>query len=205
MGTTPVAAGIARAVATIGLSTVHAQDAFGLITFEDGWERLAGLRPRVGRAHVIHCLEAYQGRARMEPVRRARNLPATLSGQLRRPTLLPVVSDFLCHEPRVVVRDLAALQAVHDVFLVIVDSAFAMRLPDVSAGWVTVFDVETGRSRVLSRRQVGELAERVREWQDLVEALARDAGLDVLRLGVDPRESLPALIEFVTVRKLRKR
>jgi hypothetical protein len=33
---------------------------------------------------------------------------------------------------------------------------------------------------------------------------AHDAGLDVLRLDIDADKSLPALLEFVTVRRLRK-
>src|SRR5678815_4476830 len=54
-----IAAGIARAMATIGLSAVYFQDMFGIITFDQGFGRMAALRPRVGRSHVIHCLDAY--------------------------------------------------------------------------------------------------------------------------------------------------
>src|SRR5829696_8442021 len=52
----PIAAGIARAMATIGLSAVYFQDMFGMIAFDKGFASMAALRPRVGRGHVIHCL-----------------------------------------------------------------------------------------------------------------------------------------------------
>jgi hypothetical protein len=95
MGGIPIAAGIARAVATIGLSAVYFQDMFGLITFDNGFERMASLRPRVGRGNVIHCLDGYQGRVVMEEVRVGQRLATTIGGHLRRTTMLPVISDFL--------------------------------------------------------------------------------------------------------------
>src|ERR1019366_4279675 len=56
----PIAAAIARAIGTIGMSAVFFQDLFGLITFDAGFRNLAAVRPRVGKAQVIHCLDAYQ-------------------------------------------------------------------------------------------------------------------------------------------------
>jgi uncharacterized protein (DUF58 family) len=200
----PIAAGIARATATIGLSAVYFQDLFGLITFDRGFAQMAAVRPRVGRGHVIHCLDAYQGRVGMEEVRTGRRLATAIRGHLRRTSMLPVVSDFLFEDAREAIRELAHLNSVHDVFLVMIDSAFAFELPDVSAGWVSVFDVETGESRLMSRRELHALARRVRSWQDDLERHAHDADLDVLRIGVNMNESLPALLEFVTVRRLRK-
>ena len=85
-----------------------------------------------------------------------------------------------------------------------IDSAFAFELPSVSAGWIEAFDVETGRSRVMSRAAMSKLARRVREWQDDVERMAKNEGLDVLRLGLDPVQSVIALTEFVMERRLRK-
>jgi uncharacterized protein (DUF58 family) len=200
----PIAAGIARAMATIGLSAVYFQDMFGLITFDGGFARMAALRPRVGRGHVIHCLDAYQGRVGMEDVRTGDRLATTIGGHLRRTTLLPVISDFLFEDASERIRDIAELNSVHDAFLVMIDSAFAFELPDVAAGWVTAFDVESGQSRVMSRRELRGLAERVREWQDGLERQAHERGLDVLRLSVDQTKSVSALLEFVMVRRLRK-
>jgi uncharacterized protein (DUF58 family) len=200
----PIAAGIARATATIGLSAVYFQDMFGLITFDQGFTSMASVRPRVGRGHVIHCLDAYQGRVRMDDVKAGHRLATTIGGHLRRTSLLPVVSDFLFQDARERIKEIAELNSVHDAFLVMIDSAFAFELPDVSAGWINVFDIETGDTRLMSRREVAGLSGRVRAWQDDLERQAIDRGLDVLRLGVDERHSLPALLEFVTVRRLRK-
>jgi uncharacterized protein (DUF58 family) len=204
MAGTPIAAGIARATATIGLSAVYFQDMFGLMTFDNGFAKLESLRARVGRGHVIHCLDAYQGRVVMDEVKNGVRLATTIGGHLRRTAMLPVISDFLFEGADDAIRELSHLNSVHDVFLVMVDSAFAFELPDVSAGWVNTFDVETGHSRMVSRRELRALGSRVREWQDDLERLAHDADLDVLRIDVDQQKSLPALLEFVIVRRLRK-
>jgi len=177
---------------------------FGIITFDKGFAGMAALRPRVGRGHVIHCLDAYQGRVSMEDVRSGHRLATTIGGHLRRTTLLPVISDFLFEDASARIKELAELSSVHDVFLVMIDSAFAFALPDVSAGWVSAFDVETGETRLMSRRELRNLSERVGAWQDDLERQAHDRGIDVLRLGVDQEKSLPALLEFVMVRRLRK-
>ena len=204
VGGIPIAAGIARATATIGLSAVYFQDSFGLITFEKGFESMASVRPRVGRSHVIHCLDAYQGRAGMEDVKTGKRIATTIGGHLRRTALLPIISDFLFEDASERIAELAELNSVHDVFFVMIDSAFAFDVPDVSAGWISAFDVETGAARLMSRRELRSLAGRAREWQDDLERQARDRGFDVLRLGVDQEKSLPALLEFVMVRRLRK-
>ncbi len=201
---TPIAAGVARAMATIGLSAVYFQDLFGLITFEGGFASMASIRPRVGRSHVIHCLDAYQGLVGMEDVKAGQRVATTIGGHLRRTTLLPVISDFLFQDAAARIAEIAELNSVHDVFLVMIDSAFAFELPDVSAGWITAFDVETGESRLMSRRELHALASRVRSWQDDLERQAHERGLDVLRLGVNEEQSLSALLEFVMVRRLRK-
>jgi uncharacterized protein (DUF58 family) len=205
IGGAPIAAGIARATATIGLSAVYFQDMFGLITFDSGFSNMASMRARVGRGHVIHCLDAYQGRVGMEEVRSGPRLAATIGGHLRRTTLLPVISDFLFEGAGDAIRELSHLNSVHDVVLVMIDSAFAFELPDVSAGWLSAYDVETGESRLVSRRELHALGRRVRDWQDDIERQAHDHDIDVLRVDVDQQKSLPALLEFVTVRRLRKK
>ena len=85
-----------------------------------------------------------------------------------------------------------------------IDSAFAFEMPPVSSGWVEAFDVETGRSRVVSRGTLRALARRARAWQDDVQRMAKDADIDVLRLGLDEIESAVSLSEFVAERRLRK-
>jgi uncharacterized protein (DUF58 family) len=200
----PIARSIARAVATIGMSAVFFQDLFGVMTFEASVQDLSAVRPRIGKSHVIHCLDAYQhGHGRQE-VRRTGSLSTTLGSFMRKTALVPFVSDFLFEDARSVIAELALLSTTHDVFIVLVDAAFAFELPDVSAGWIEAFDVETGRSRLMSRRALARMADRVRGWQDEVAGMAKDTDLDVVRMGHDPVSADLALADFVAERRLRK-
>ena len=200
----PIAAAIARAIATIGMSAVFFQDLFGLMTFDAGFTKLSAVRPRIGKNHVIHCLDAYQRQRGLQEVRQSESLSRSIAGFMRKISLIPVISDFLIDRPDEIIRELAHLNSGHDVFLIVIDAAFAFELPKVSAGWIEAFDVETGRSRVMSRGTLARLARRVREWQDDVERQAKSEGLDVLRLGLDQVKSVVALTEFVMERRLRK-
>ena len=107
--------------------------------------------------------------------------------------MLPVISDFLFDESPRIIRELTLLNAAHDVFLVLIDSAFAFELPALSAGWIDTVDVETGQARTISRSTAAGLAGKVREWQAEVARAAKDAGLDVVRVGLDQRQSDIAL------------
>jgi uncharacterized protein (DUF58 family) len=201
----PIAAIIARAVATLGMSAVFFQDAVGLITLGDSAGDLRGMRPRIGKGQVVHCVEAYQSGQGLQPLRAAGGWAATINGFLRKTSLIPVISDFLFDDADAAVRELAALNHRHDVFLGMVDASFAFELPRTSAGWLHVRDSETGRTRVVSRREAARLADRVRAWQERVAATAHAAGLDLVRLGPDPRTFDLALIEFVAARRLRRK
>lgn len=200
----PIAAAIARAIATVGLSAVFFQDQFGLLTFDGDPAALRAVRPRVGRAHVIHCLDAYEHQRNLQDLPSAGSLGTSIASFLRRTALIPFVSDFLVADPEPILRELAELTALHDTFVVLIDAAFAFELPPVSAGWVDVFDVETGRSRVVSRDTLARMADRVRTWQDTVAGMARAHNLDVVRIGIDAAATDLALAEFVTERRLRK-
>ena len=200
----PIAAAIARTIGTIGMSAVFFQDMFGLITFDAKFEQLAAIRPRIGKNQVIHCLEAYQFGEGLMPLKRADSLSMSLAGFMRKTSMVPVISDFLFDEAGSVMRELAQLNSMHDVFIVLIDSAFAFDLPPVSAGWIEAFDVETGKSRVMSRKALRTLSARTRSWQDEVARLAKDHDLDVLRIGVDEVQTAIALSEFIAERRLRK-
>lgn len=202
---TPIGAGVARAIATIGMSAVFFQDLFGLVTFDEGFSEVGAVPPRIGKSQVIHCLEAYQRGTGLQDVKRSDSVSRTIAGLLRKTSLIPVVSDFLFDQAGDVLRELSLLNSTHDVFIVIVDAGFAFELPDVSAGWIDVFDVESGRPAVVSRGALAALPARVRTWQDEVERQARDLDLDVLRLERDPGASAVALAEFVAERRLRKK
>jgi uncharacterized protein (DUF58 family) len=201
---TRVAAAVARSVATVGLSAVFFQDPFGIVTFDRGFENLGVIRPRTGKSHVVHCLEAYQRGKGLDPIKHAGSLGPTLAGFLRRTSMVPFVSDFLFADPPAVLRELEYLNATHDAFVVLIDSAFAFELPAVSAGWIEVLDVETGRSRTVSRRVLKRLAEKVRDWQDEVRRAAKDLDIDVVDVGPDSNKADVALSEFVGERRLRK-
>jgi uncharacterized protein (DUF58 family) len=200
----PIAAAIARSIGTIGMSAVFFQDTFGLITFGAGFDDLGAVRPRIGKNQVIHCLEAYQFGTGLQPLKNADSLSMTLAGFMRKTSMVPVISDFLFDNPGAVLDELAYLNSTHDVFVVLIDSAFAFELPPVSAGWIEAFDVETGKARVLSRAALKGLSRRTREWQDEVARLAKNRDLDVLRIGVDELETAIALSEFIAERRLRK-
>jgi uncharacterized protein (DUF58 family) len=200
----PIAAAIARAIGTIGMSAVFFQDMFGLITFDARFDELAAVRPRIGKNQVIHCLEAYQFQKGLQPLRRATSLSMTLAGFMRKTSMVPVISDFLFDNPGGVLKELAELNSVHDVFIVLIDSAFAFELPPVSAGWIETFDVETGRARVMSRRSLRALSAKTRAWQDGVARQAKEQNMDVLRIGVDDLETAIAMSEFIAERRLRK-
>jgi len=200
----PIAAAIARTIGTIGMSAVFFQDMFGLITFDAKFEQLAAIRPRIGKNQVIHCLEAYQFGEGLMSLKRADSLSMSLAGFMRKTSMVPVISDFLFDEAASVMAELAQLNSMHDVFIVLIDSAFAFELPPVSAGWIEAFDVETGKSRVMSRKALRTLSSRTRAWQDEVARLAKDKDLDVLRIGVDEVQTAIALSEFIAERRLRK-
>jgi hypothetical protein len=201
----PIAVTIARAIATIGMSAVFFQDSIGLMTFDMRTNELGAVRPRIGKGQVIHCLEAYDEGRGLQDLKRAGSLSATLIGFSRKTSLVPVVSDFLFENPAAMINELSLANNVHDVFVVLVDAAFAFELPPVSAGWVETFDVETGSTRMLSRREARGLQTRVQAWQDDVAALARQADLDVLRLGTDQTKFDIALLEWVQERRLRRK
>ncbi len=200
----PIAKAIARAIATVGMSAVFFQDLFGLLTFDASVQHLSAVRPRIGKSQVIHCLDAYQHGRGLQEVRQTGSLSTTLASFMRKTALVPFVSDFLFEDARSVLGELSLLSSTHDVFVVLVDAAFAFELPRVSAGWIEAFDVESGRSRLMSRRALARMAGRVRAWQDEVAAMAKNADLDVVRIGVDASASDLALAEFVAERRLRK-
>jgi len=200
----PVAAAIARSIAAVGLSAVFFQDQFGLITFDDAFHQVAAVRPRIGKPHVIYCLELYQRPKAADLESGQGDVTASIEGHLRKTSLVPVISDFLFADAQRVINELSLLNGMHDVFLMMADVRFAYELPSASAGWIETFDVETGSTRVVSRRELARLASRVEQWQEQMMGMARDADLDIVRVGLDRWEMETTLVEFVRERRLRK-
>jgi uncharacterized protein (DUF58 family) len=196
---------IARAIATVGMSAVFFQDSIGLITFDEGFTHLGAVRPRIGKGQVIHCVEAYQNGYGLQEMRHTGSLSAMLTGFSRKTAMMPVVSDFLFDEAPAFLRELSQVNNIHDVFIMMVDASFAFELPKVSAGWVEVYDVETGNTRMMSRRELSRQSERVRAWQDEVAQQAKANDLDVVRLSLDQVQFDVALVEWVAERRLRRK
>ena len=204
VGGVSIATVIARAVATLGLAGAFFQDQVGLITFDGATLDLA-VRPQIGRNHAIHCLESYQAHVLGDTRSTDERTGTPLAGLLRRTALVPVVSDFLFDRTDTMLDELAELNHAHDVFLVMVESAFAFDLPPSSAGWIEGYDVETGRTRMISAVELERLGERIQAWQDTVARTAHEAGLQVLRIGSDEQHFYDQLVEFFHGRRRRKR
>ena len=199
----PIARVIARAVATFAMAAAFSQDRAGLLTFDRDTRRIA-VRPRAGKTHAIHCIEAYQDQLLGRGVRESAP-DVSFAGLLRPRSLVPVISDFLFDDPHPLLAELADLNTSHDIFLVMIDSAFAFELPRFSAGWIEAYDVETGRTRIISSADLEQLGRRVREWQDTVEHAAHDHGLEVLRLGGTSQQCHETLVGFLLERKQWRR
>jgi uncharacterized protein (DUF58 family) len=200
----PIAAPVARSIATIGLSAVFFQDPFGLITFDGGFQHLGGIRPRTGKGHVVHCIDAYERQRGLQELHHSGSISATLSGYVRNAALMAVISDFLIEEPAAVLKELSLVKGTHDVFLVLIDSAFAFEAPKISSGWIDTIDVETGEVRTISRHALTQYAERAQDWQANVCRLAKEYDLDVVTVGLDDAKATIELNEFVAERRLRK-
>ena len=204
-GGVTIATAIARAVAAAGLSATFFQDLFGLVTFDEKFRPLASARPRIGRSHLLYCLDLYrQSLSQTREPERVQDIVSAIESQVRKSSLVPVISDFLFTDANALIGQLSHLNAVHDIVLLMADVRFAYEVPSVSDGWMEVFDVESGRTRVLSRREMRRLATRISEWQDEIERLARDADLDIVRVGLDRWEMETALVKFTAERRLRK-
>ena len=199
----PLAKTIARTVATFVMAASFFQDRAGLVTFDRTTRRIA-VRPKVGKNHAMHCVEAYQTQLfGQDESTSAPNV--NFAGLLRKRSLVPVISDFLLEEPGTLLAELTDLNSAHDVFLVLIDAAFAFEFPSMSAGWVESYDVETGESRMLSHLDVRELGRRVSAWQDDVEQHAHEHGLEVLRLNGQAPDFHDTLVQFLFDRKQQRR
>jgi uncharacterized protein (DUF58 family) len=198
-----IAHAIARCIATFGLSATLFQDPFGLVLFDHN-QVVATVRPRIGRPHLLHCLEVYCHGSAAAPRAGAPRLAESIAAHLREPALLIVMSDFLSADAPEILRDLARLNGVHDVFLVMPDARPAFKIPAVHDGWVRVADVESGETQVMSRRECRQLVDRVEQWQVGLLHQARDLDLDIVRVDLEAGQLELALSSFVAERRWRK-
>ena len=194
---------ICRCLAALGFAAAFFQDPFGFVTFDGHLRTATSARPRIGKAHVLHCLDLYQQQPRSDAAAGG-DAMATIAGFARRTAMVVVVSDFLVAEADAMLDRLELLNATHDVLLMMVDARFAYDMPVTSAGWVEVFDVENGETRVLSRGEFAQLRGRVEQWQLEIASRARSRGLDVVLVGLDRWEMEYTLLQLVADRRVRK-
>ena len=93
---------------------------FGLITFDERFHQVAAARPRIGKPHVLYCIDLYQQPPEGDVAVARRDITATIEGHLRKTSLVPVISDFLFADAPRVIRELSLLNGTHNVFLMIV-------------------------------------------------------------------------------------
>lgn len=194
---------IYRCLAVLGLSAAFSQDRLGLVAFDDHCRPLGSLRPRAGKAHVMHCLSLY-AQCSDDNAAGSGELVPQLEAHLRGASLLVLVSDFLLGGIDELIGRFAVLAGEHDVLLVMVDARPMFALPPVSAGWLEIYDVETGESRTVSRAAAALMQERIEEWQGAVLRQARLRGLDIVRVGAGRWELEEALTTCFARRRLQK-
>ncbi|MBN2437451.1 MAG: DUF58 domain-containing protein [Deltaproteobacteria bacterium] len=198
----PIGKGIARTIATIGLSASIFQDMVGLVLF--GGKKHLIEPPGGGRNQVERMVDLYQTAPAVPGLPERERLADTLAGELRRTSLVIVASDFLFPDVFTTLKELADLKQPHDLFLVMADSAFAFELPEISAGWIGCVDSETGARVELSYSQVRELPRLIRNHQDAVEDYAERMDLEVLRVLPDAEQFQSAIVDFFLERRLRR-
>ena len=138
------------AVATVGLSAVFFQDPFGLITFDSGFAAPGGVRPRTGKGHVVHCLDAYQRQRGRRACTAHRTASARRSsGYVRNrrscrssPTSYSMSRSKCSRNWRCVEGDARCVPGADR-------QRVRVRRAASSSGWIDTVDVETGESRDL--------------------------------------------------------
>lgn len=198
---------IARAIATLGFSAVILQDLVGLISFGTGDSSLVE-PPRGGRNQIFRIIEVYEN-SLAQPANKISDenekIAETVSANLRRTSLIMVISDFMFPEAKIFIKDLTDLKSSNDLFLVMADSAFAFNLPAVSSGWIEGIDAETGRRKLLSRKEYTLMASRARNYQNEIKDFAEKEGIEVLRVGADANQFQNAMVDFFFERRLNKK
>lgn len=199
----PMRTTILRCLAVLGLSAAFCQDRFGMVVFDDHGLPLGALRPRSGKAHAMHCLSLYAQCSEMNEGGSG-DLIEQLQSHLRASSLVVLVSDCLLADFDTLLERFARVTGEHDVLLVVVDARAAFALPRVSAGWMEIYDVETGEARTISRSAAAQMVERIDEWQQAAMRDARMRGLDVVRVGAGRWELEEALSACFARRRLQK-
>lgn len=194
----------ARAIAAIGFSGVFFQDLTGLFIF-DHKHRYAYIKPRMGKNHVIGCVNRYINSELSYLANNSTSLGKKILSYLNRTSVVPVVSDFLFENASDFIDNLAIIKSRHDLFIVIIDSSFLFDLPEVSSGWIECLDAEDGKTIVLSRAEFMKMSERVVAYQNSIIQKAQKVGIEILKVGQDKNKFYNDLTEFFFNRRTRRK
>jgi len=189
----------------VGMSAVFFQDLFGMLTFQSDLQHLSAIRPRIGKNQVIHCLDAYDRQRNLQEVRFASSLSMTIASFMRKRRSSPS-SPTSCSTIRP--PSLKELCAAHDRRTMCSSSADRRRVCLRAAahvrGWIDAFDVETGRSRMMSRATSRRHGPRASATGRMKWSRRQKPSISTSSIGLDPAASDIALAEFIVERRLRK-
>ena len=160
---------------------------------------------RGGRAHVLHLLHsvlhrpAHGGRGHT----RLHELLHSVAGQVRRRSMVLVVSDFFTDTGWE--KPLGQLAMRHDVVAVRLVDPLEQSLPDL--GMIPVQDAETGDVLMVDTHDAGfrrRFAQLAAQREDTLRATLARAGVDTLELSTTD-DLLDALTRFMDMRRRRVR
>ena len=160
---------------------------------------------RGGRAHVLHLLHsvlhrpAHGGRGHT----RLHELLHSVAGQVRRRSMVLVVSDFFTDTGWE--KPLGQLAMRHDVVAVRLVDPLEQSLPDL--GMIPVQDAETGEVLMVDTHDAGfrrRFAQLAAQREDTLRATLARAGVDTLELSTTD-DLLDALTRFMDMRRRRVR
>jgi uncharacterized protein (DUF58 family) len=185
---------LAETAALLIFSAIRNRDEVGLVLFTDRVEKF--IRPRRGTRHGLRLLSEL---LEFRPEGRSSDLVQPLemvAKQLKRRTILFVMSDFLLKDPTDVMRRLTSR---HDIIPVVLGDPREEEIPPL--GLVELEDLETGRrlsidaSSSKARKQFVERSRWRRE--EIRKSFARH-GMDAvwLETGLDPATALQQLFQL---------
>lgn len=195
---------VSRAIAVIGLSGVVFQDRIGLIAFDR--DNYLVEPPKGGKKQVHRLLDLYrQPQASYLIPMGKDSIAEVISGNLRRTSMIVVVSDFLFPEAEPAIKELTDIRSGHDIFLVMVDASFPFEVGAFSDGWINGVDIETGEARLLSGSEFKKLGQRVKSYQKELELFSEKHGLEMVNTGKNKDDLAETLAEFFLARRAQWR
>lgn len=195
---------VSRVIATIGLSGVFFQDLTGLFIFDHECNYVH-IRPRMGKNNVVSCISHYLNPSLSSSASNSLSMTRKILGCLRRPAMVPFISDFLFEDADDFIKEISSIRSRHDLFLIVIEASFLFKLPETSDGWIECLDVETGKTTLLSKKEFGHMSERVVDYQEAIIQKARGAGLEVLKVGQDKNKFYNDFTEFFFSRRTKRK